>query len=349
MPDRGEWIQVERVERLEDAREEWTRLAELAAHPFASWEWNECWWRWFGAGRELYTFLCRDRDGKPAAILPLYVARARPLRIARFLGYADLHSPVCAPEHRRLAAAAMRSLVRSGPGGCRLLIAERLPRAHGWGELLGGRVIGEGHDPTLRFEGRSWEQYLAARSRNFRSQVRRRERRLVDEHGLRFRLCDDPQRLAEDMRTLFRLHGLRWQSAATGVFAGRRAEFHLEFAAIAQRRGWLRLWIAEIDDEPVAAWYGWRFAGDEWYFQAGRDPRHDELGLGWALLAHSVRAACEDRAAAYHFLAGDEAYKQRFTDEDPGSESRLLAAGAAGRLGAAAIALAVRRRRSGAG
>ncbi len=43
-------VQLEQIERLEDAREEWIGLAEGAGHPFATWEWNAGWWRWFGGG-----------------------------------------------------------------------------------------------------------------------------------------------------------------------------------------------------------------------------------------------------------------------------------------------------------
>ncbi len=119
-----------------------------------------------------------------------------------------------------------------------------------------------------------------------------------------------------------------------------------EFAAAAERRGWLRLWIAEIDGEPVAAWYGWRFAGSEWYYQAGRDARFDELSLGFVLLAHTVREACADGVAAYRFLDGAEPYKWRFASADLEAESRAFGAGPGGRAVAAGGQAAARLRGS---
>jgi len=100
-------FELERVERLEDLREDWIRLADQTGHPFATWEWNQCWWRWFGEDRELYTYRCRNGNGDVIAILPLYVAAVRPLRVARFLGYADMHSPICEPSTRPLVAEAL--------------------------------------------------------------------------------------------------------------------------------------------------------------------------------------------------------------------------------------------------
>lgn len=331
-------MEIAAIERLDELRDDWDRLAEPTGHPFATWEWSSSWWRHLGGERSLYVFACRrPGDEEVGAILPFYATRVGPLRIARFIGDGDLRSPICAPAQRPLASAGARLAIRGGRGACPLLLAERLPSGEEWAELLGGRRLAAHPDPVLPLAGLSWEEFLASRSRNFRQQVRRRERRLVEEHGLTFRLCTDPARLEADLDTLFRLHGERWGEESSGVFEGARGEFHREFAAAAQERGWLRLWIAEIGGEPVAAWYGWRFAGSEWYYQAGRDRRFDDLSLGFVLLAHTVREACDDGIDAYRFLDGAEAYKWRFATGDLGAESRLIASGVVG--GASSLAI----------
>jgi CelD/BcsL family acetyltransferase involved in cellulose biosynthesis len=334
-------VTVERAERLDELHDDWVRLADSADHPFATWEWNAGWWRRFGSGRELDVLACRQPDEGIVAIVPLYVEGPRALRVARFIGDGDLRGPVCAARRRAAAAAGMREAI-AGAGSCRLLLAERLPGGQDWPTLLGGRPVATHPDPVLPLAGLSWEEFLESRSRNFRQQVRRRERKLVEEHGLAFRLSDDPDRLNTDLDALFRLHAMRWGAGSSGVFDGRRGEFQREFAAAAQRRGWLRLWIAEIGGEAAAAWYGWRFAGSEWYYQAGRDPRFDDLSLGFVLLAHTVREACADGVDAYRFLAGAEPFKWRFATEDLKAESVALGRGAVGRLGALGIAAAAR-------
>jgi len=319
----GEQLRLEPIERLEDLRDDWDRLAGKTGHPFSTWEWNVEWWRCFGGERELYSFACRDTAGEVRVILPLYIAASRPLAVARFLGYVDLHSPLCAPQDRAVAAWALGQVTKR-PYRCRLAVLERLPGNEGWGELLGGRQLHAGNDPVLRIEGRSWEDILAARSRNLRQQVRRRERRLLEEHGMTYRLADDPGRLPADMDTLFRLHAERWGGESTGVFEGDRGQFHRQFAERVMPRGWLRLWFAEIEGRPVAAWYGWRYARSEWYFQAGRDPEFDRLSVGLVLFAHTIREACGDGMDFYRLLAGQESYKMRFADDDFGTETRLV-------------------------
>jgi CelD/BcsL family acetyltransferase involved in cellulose biosynthesis len=329
-------VRLERVVRLEDVRDDWIRLAEAAGHPFGTWEWASAWWRWFGNGRQLYTFACRDDAGRVVAILPLYVAATRPVRVARFLGYGDLHSPLCSAEHRPTAAAALLRCVRRGKGRCPIVLAEKLPGGQGWGDLLGGTQLASHPDPFMNL-GLSWEDFLASRSHSFRSTVRRRERTLAKSFELTYRLADDPDRLDGDLDTLYRLHAERWGDASTGVFGGDRGLMHRELAFEALAQGWLRLWLLELDGEPVAAYYGWRYAGSEWFFQSGRDPRFIKQSVGATLLAHVVRDACDDGVAVFRFLAGDEAYKFRWTDQDEPAETRLLGSSTFVRLAAVAV------------
>jgi CelD/BcsL family acetyltransferase involved in cellulose biosynthesis len=148
------------------------------------------------------------------------------------------------------------------------------------------------------------------------------------------------------MDTLFALHRLRWGDDS-GFLP--RAAFHREFAAVALERGWLRLWLLELDGRPAAAWYGLRFGGVEHYYQSGRDPAFDSLSAAFVLLAHTIRAAFDDGAREYRFGRGQDPYKYRFTGQDPGLETiaatRGPAAGAA--LGAAVHAFPVVKRRIG--
>lgn len=322
---------------LELLRTEWTALADRAGGIFGTWEWNEIWWRHFGAGRPLVLAECR-RDGELRAVLPLHLASTRPLRVLRFLGTGpgDHLGPVCAPEDRVATAQALRVLLGRRPQDWQLLMADRLSGEDGWPGLLGGTFLQREASPVLATEGMSWEEYLSSRSSNFRQQVRRRERQLQKAGRLTYRLAEDPGRLARDMETFFHLHELRWGSES-GALEGARRGFHLEFAAAALQRGWLRLWIMELDDQPVAAWYGFRYGGAQWYYNAGRDPSYDRLRIGFVLLVHTIRDAFEDGLRCYQHLRGGEEYKDRFSSADPGIETRALARGVAGRAALAAI------------
>jgi CelD/BcsL family acetyltransferase involved in cellulose biosynthesis len=163
---------------------------------------------------------------------------------------------------------------------------------------------------VLRFAGRSWDELLRSWSPSLRQKARRESRRLE----LRTR-PSDAETIERDLGLLFRLHRARWRDE-TGFT--RHEAFHRDFARLALERGWLRFWVAEIDGAPAAVWYGFRYAGAESYYQAGRDPAWDRYSVGFLLLLHSIRAALEDGAGEYRFLRGGEEYKYRFATDDPG-------------------------------
>jgi CelD/BcsL family acetyltransferase involved in cellulose biosynthesis len=205
-----------------------------------------------------------------------------------------------------------------------VFVGDDLPEHEGWGSALGATKMRRTTSPVLRGEGRNWQAFLATQSSNFRQQARRRERRLARDHALRYRLAQEPARLEADLNALLRLHEARW-AGVSRCFAGERATLHRAFAAKALERGWLRLWIAKLDGQPAAAWYGFRYGGAEWYYQAGRDPRHDKSSIGSVLLAHTIREALNDGVDEYRLLRGAEPYKSRFANADAPLETVMLA------------------------
>lgn len=306
-------VRVERLEALDDVRDEWDALAGATRNVFATWEWASLWWRHFGGSRTLLTHACRSADGRLVGILPLYLSRQRPFRVVRLVGHgeADQLGPICLPEHRPAVARALRDVLTDT--GADVFLAERLAREEGWSALLDAEEIRAEPSPVVRFDVETWEDFLRTRSRNFRDQARRRERRLAEQHEIRFRLAG-PETLDRDLDALFSLHRARWSGTQTDF--GRREAFHRELAAHALERGWLRLWLLEIDGHPRAAIHGFRLGDVESFYQSGRDPAFDDRSVGFVLLLHAIREALTDGMGEYRLLLGGEAYKYRFANED---------------------------------
>ena len=318
-------IDFERLRDLVPLKREWGTLAEASRNIFSTWEWISTWVQHFARERDLVVGRLRRRNGT-SAIVPLYEWSTSPQRVLRFLGHgpADQLGPVCDERDAQVVARALRRTLSESPDLCDVLLADYLPASQPWTQLMDARVLRRFQSPVLRFDG-DWDQYLASRSRNFREQVRRRERKLGQEHDVSFRLVSDPGDLERDMRVLFDLYRARWGTDA-GAFTD-AAAFHVDFARVAADNGWLRLWFLELDGRPVAAWYGFRFAGAESFYQAGRDPRWADGSVGLVLLVHTIREALNDGIHEYRFLRGGEDYKYRFTDEDPGLETAAWARG----------------------
>jgi CelD/BcsL family acetyltransferase involved in cellulose biosynthesis len=329
---------------LPGGEDEWRRLGIAGGNPFATWEWASAWWRHQGGGREQRILGCRRADGTLAGVLPLYFSASRPVRTLRFAGHgpADQLGPACEPADRHAVAASLDRAL-SGARDWDLCVAERLSEAAGWPALLGGVRTRRESSPVIQLPAADWDGYLATRSANFRQQARRSERKLVREHGLSFRLAADPDRLEEDMDVLFRLHEARWASEGTSGLPEQLKPFHRDFARLALDGGWLRLWIAELDGAPAAAWYGFHLGGAAWFYQSGRDPAWDRGRVGFVLMMHTIREALGEGLSEYRLLLGEHGYKDRLTENEDHATTTALARGPVGR---AALAAASLRRRA---
>jgi CelD/BcsL family acetyltransferase involved in cellulose biosynthesis len=308
--------------------DEWRYLAKSSQNLFASYEWTDSWWRHYGAAKQALTFLCRRGDGSPIAILPLYVERLGPLRVARFVGdgVADELGPICAPEDAETAGGALRQVLFAGSRRCELLIGRALAAPMGWGRMLRAYMLNHEGSPVVQLAGRSWADFVAQRSKHFRQRVVAGERRLRERHGLHFRLVRREDELPDALESLFALHREMRDGQPSSFL---RAEpFHRDFAGRAFDLGWLRLWILEMEGQPAAAALDYRYGDVVSGYQLGLARRWRSKLHARLIVANSIRAASEEGASEYRFGRGAESYKYQFADADPGLESVVAGEGA---------------------
>ncbi len=301
--------------------ERWRALSELRENPFLTPEWHSAWLSTHPKERPFLVLWWRD--GELRGVLPLVSAHGTPVRRLQCAGaaHADWFTPACDRGDEVAMARDCAELFDRERISWRLLRLDRVDCDSDWPEALW-----EAHEgiaaarprrtdvlPFIEFGEGGYEAYLAARSRNFRSQLGRRRRKLESEHGLTFRMTADAADLEADLETFFRLHEERWDDRGGSASAAEDVrQLHREFAARALERGWLRLWIAEADNAPAAAWYGWRLGGRYCYSLSGLGKRYEPLALGTVLLAHTIEQAAAEGASVYDLMWGDEGYKRRF-------------------------------------
>lgn len=299
----------------------WRRFAEERENPFLTPEWFAAWLESYP--EEEPFSLAWEPDGELRGVVPLVRVRKGPLRLLRFAGArrGDWFTPACRREDEEEMGRACAELLGGERQRWNRLQLDRIDRESAWPEALwgaGGAVAATRPRrtdvlPCIRFGAGGYEAYLAGRSRNFRSQLGRRRRKLEREHGLSFRLVSDPRTLDADMTVFFDLHEERWRERGGSSSSSPVAQrFQRRFAAAAMERGWLRLWFAEVDGEAVAAWYGWRLGDRYCYALSGLRGRFEPLALGTVLLAHTIESAAAEGATVYDMMWGDESYKQRF-------------------------------------
>jgi CelD/BcsL family acetyltransferase involved in cellulose biosynthesis len=311
-----------------EIEEGWRAYAERLGNAFITPEWTSAWLQHYRDEATSVVAVVRRPGGEVRGVMPLVQSRLRRPATIRFAGnnIGDYFHPAAQEdEQAQVAAAAARAVWAEDSRS--VLVLDNVDARSGWwremaagsGRPLAVSVYRETALPRVDFRGEDWETFLAARSRNLRSQLRRRERKLEREHALRYRRTQTEAELGLDLTTLFELHDARWRGRGGSSSASPRVRaFHHDFALAALRRGWLRLWFLEADGEEVAAWYGWHLGGRYSYYLAGFDPNWAHRNVGTVLLAHTMRSAIEEGADSYELLLGQEAYKARFaTTERP--------------------------------
>jgi CelD/BcsL family acetyltransferase involved in cellulose biosynthesis len=322
-------------QRLGEIEADWRSLAERRGNAFVTPEWYFAWLRSYGAGADPAVIAVRAPAGDLLGIMPLARDRAARPRSLRFGGanLADHLHPFAAGLEEDAVAAAAGARLGTEISGWSAIVLDNVDADAGWWRAmvsaaplsLGAVSYRQTTLPCIQLPT-SWEAYLASRSRNFRSQLGRKLRALQRDHEVRFRRTQAAPELAGDLETFFRLHDARWEDRGGSSSASERTrKFHGDFTAAALERGWLRLWLMEVDGDPVAAWYGWRLGERYSYYLAGFEPRWSDASVGLLLLAHTVQEAIDESASEYDLLLGEEAYKQRFATGTRPVETVVLA------------------------
>ena len=326
---------VEDMTALQKLEPEWRALAESRGNAFLTPDWYLHWFEHYGEEASPFVPVLKGGDGRLRGLLPLALARSGRPRVCRMAGASlgDSFHPLCEPaEEREVAAAAGEALAgTAGPWSILALDHVETQRpwiselAEGTGVRLRRRERPAAELPLIelsRYE--SWEDYLATRSTNFRQQIRRFARRAAEKHAMKVRGTRSRETLRDDLRVFWDLHDRRWREQSS-LRSDRARAFLADFSASALERGWLRLWFLELDEQPVAAWYGWRVGDRYAYYNGGFDPAWSALSPGLVLMSNVIESAFDEGAAQFDFLLGDERYKLRFAERSRSVADVMLA------------------------
>lgn len=329
---------ITRWDELAALAPEWDALARGV--PFRSWEWLGAWWRHYGLaasdprGRRLFALAVRDAGQRLIGLAPWYI-EPHPVQgdVVRFLGSGDVCSDylsiLCLPGREEAVAAALADWLCSPRHHAEqpwdLLALTGVDAADG----VTGRLIDELrqreatiHSQTAAHCWRihlphSWNEYLAMVSKSHRKQLRRLERRLLDNGRATLHCVGTPGDLDRGLNIVSQLHQRRrTELGQAGRFADPRfAAFHREVAGQMLRRDRLRLVWVELDGRPIAAEYQLCGSDVVYAYQSGIDPAMLADQPGRLAMIATLRQAIDDGYRAFDLLRGDEAYKAHWRAE----------------------------------
>jgi CelD/BcsL family acetyltransferase involved in cellulose biosynthesis len=338
-------VEVREREGVARLQQEWRALQARcpAATPFQTWEWNEAWWRHFGARKRLRLLLFRagrsshsghassGGGGELVGIAPLYSSfhLGTPLRRLAWMGTgpSDYLGPLALPEAAEEVAAALLAYLDRSLRGWDIADLQQLrPEA----PLLAHAARPWSHRPaqaqvTLPMEPcpylplpETWEQFDRALSKKLRSNLGYYERLVQKTFPDTQTFLADADTLDTGMTALFDLHQRRWNARwLPGALGSKRVQaFHRDVAARFLERGWLRLHLMRVDGALRSALYCYAFGGRTYYYLGGFAPELAKFSLGTLLTAQAIRQAICEGSAEFDFLRGQEPYKYRWQPEE---------------------------------
>lgn len=280
--------------------EQWdAAVAALGGSVYMTWDWLRTWWRFYGRGRELRLFVCRDGD-RIAALFPTYLddigVWPLRLRVARLVG-ANLPPKVFDPPidtvHAGECFAALVAhlmgpdgcdVVSVGPlsstwDGCRTLRAENT--------IVGLRLEADDSDVHAVFQlPDSREAYFKSLSKHEQKNRRYYLNAFRKEHEVEVRLIDGPvEALLAEFETFATLHARQWQAEGkAGHFAAwpEALAYNRELVAILGALGRVRFLRITADGTTVCSRYIYAFGG-RWYAELPArlpGPEWDRFRLG---------------------------------------------------------------------
>lgn len=319
---------IEDVGELELLAADWDRLAVAIAAPFGAPAWALAWWRHLAPRGARLAVVAVHAGRELVGIAPFYAWRRFGITELRLLS-ADLASRVgilAGPgrEHDVAEAIARALAAELRPDALRW---EGVDATMLWPQWLSASWPGAGAHrlqedllrsaPVLELARHpSFEEWLGARSRNFRRRLGR-NRRALEREGATFRLADRAS-LERDLASFERLHVGRWRQRGGSLAVNPATMAMLRDAGralVGQQR--LRLWIIEgRAGEPISAELLVAAGGQVASWNGGFDQRWARLSPGIAALGAAIEDAYERGDRELDLGGGGASYKDRLADAD---------------------------------
>jgi CelD/BcsL family acetyltransferase involved in cellulose biosynthesis len=308
----------------------WDELAVRQALPLCAPGWMLAWWRHAAPPGSRLQIVAISDACELIALAPWFVQSGdRGQRVdVRFLGaeLSDRVDILCTPGREHDVAPVLRRALGGIDPDPDLIAFEAVPASSDWTRRLAGwrepPRLGRYRNsarpaPTVTLPAGAPEQWLAGRSRNFRSQIGRARRQLAQRGG-QVRQIVDPSEVGRSLDVLLRLHASRWEGRAPSRLTAPYVRELLQEAAAALGPDRMRLWVAEIAGQPISVQLFHAAGGEIKYWNGGWLEEHASLKPTMLTILAALEDGILRGERRLDLGAGTHPYKLRFADgSDP--------------------------------
>ncbi|MDD5775401.1 MAG: GNAT family N-acetyltransferase [Candidatus Omnitrophica bacterium] len=313
---------IEDLEALPALRAEWEDVLSKSSHDHVcfSYEWIKAWWDAFGKGKQLLILAARDDDGRICAIAPLMRFRTflfgLPVRKISFIynnnaSRADLIDG----GFNREAAEGMAAYLRQNAHLWDMveleniwdssLTCKNLPDAMRHSNIRYSLKDGL-HSPYVIVSG-DWQSYFASRSKNFHKSYRNIWNRLKSRGD--WSIINEPE-----LDGIYNISRKSWKARCRKDIAAdaENRDFFEILTDIAEKKGWLHLWILKVEGKGIAYEYALEYKNTMYAIKADFDETYRELSPGKMLHAYVMKYCFEHGLKEIDLCGHDEEYKKKW-------------------------------------
>lgn len=329
------------TDRLEQLAPAWDALAVACGQPLAAPAWMLGFWRHLRpAGAELRA-VAVHRDGELVAIAPFYAQRMRGGRVdLRMLTRAlPRTGPLALPGREWEAAEPIAAALAAAAPRADVVAFESGSLASHWPLALADGWPGRVRPPLRRYfvqashvvslGAGSFDAWLAAKGSHFRKRMNRLRRTVAEAGGVVRASGEDT--LDDDVEAFLRLHAARWEGRGESAIVRNEAGLRSVYREVARAHvaeGRYRLYLVELDGDPVAAELLAAAGGEVVSLNGGWDERHARIGVSSFCMLHAIEDAFARGDRRLDWGPGDQLFKRRFADgNDPVCWTMLLVPG----------------------
>jgi CelD/BcsL family acetyltransferase involved in cellulose biosynthesis len=320
---------LESVEELESFRQQWDALAVASASPTAAPGWLIPWWRHAAPeGTQLRTIVVLE-GSELVGIAPHFANSGKRGRVDyRLLGspISQRHSPLSKPGLEEQVAELVAGELANASPRPDVIALEAISATSQWPRLLATKYPGTIRPavyerlvqdaPVITLGEASYDDWMAGKSSNFRQQMRRMRRQLIDQGG-RVRLAEAGSKLDEDIDSMVRLHHSRFtDKGVTSDVTPGVVRMIRECAQELLPSGRFRLWMVELEDQPIGAGVFLEAGGEVTYWKGGLDDAHGRYKPAMQAILAAVEDGFERGDKRIDLGGGATDYKLRLADAD---------------------------------
>ncbi len=325
-------MEVEIITKFEDflsLENIWNNVLEKSQSDYVclTFEWFKSWWLSFGKNKELRILLLKDKNSI-LGIVPLMISRSHfrglPVREIGFIQNENTpRNDLILNGERKDAIDAIVKYFKNNLGRWDVICLVNIPQESPNYEILQDTLkrnnklfgIKKGlYSPFIRIQS-DWKTYFSSRTKKFRKAVRNNINRIERIGPYHIKKIENINQDGTVLANIFEISKNSWKAKYQKQItrSDENKRFFEELSQVSSERGWLNIWLLNINDRTVAYEYHLRYKNRIYALRADFDEAYKDSSPGSVLDMHIVKYAFENKLKEYDMCGSDDFYKKNWT------------------------------------